>query len=167
MECIRKKEFSLNFCHPFRACGKKRSVATQRPESSEDEPDQRFFSAIEFCRGKTYTFISPGLKSYFVNDAPRWVWFMTRTIPCGVGQQGWAPCCSSNWSVSLGSQFVPVKPFSYLLHAPRVAKVEAQRQYRHVTHMENPLIIVYHQRLLFHDNHTQDFYTPHLHVSTI
>lgn len=30
--------------------------------------------------------------------------------------------------VSLSSQFVPVKPFSYLLHAARVAKVEAQRQ---------------------------------------
>ena len=57
-------------------------------------------------------------------------WHEDPSLWCGAAglRPCWAPCCFSDWSVSLGSQFVPVKPFSYLLRAPRVAKVEAQRQ---------------------------------------
>lgn len=58
----------------------------------------------------------------------------------------WAPSRFSNGSVSLGSQFAPVKPFPHLLSAP---KVEAQRQVNEtIKHGGNPLIIVYHQRLV-------------------
>lgn len=110
MEYIRKQGFSLNSCRPFRAWVKNHSAATQRPESSKDQRDHCFFSAEEFWGGNTYSFISQGLKSYFVNDAPRWVCFMTWrlfpvTIPRGaVGlSPSWAPHCSLNWSVALGS----------------------------------------------------------------
>lgn len=155
MEYIRKQGFSLNSCRPFRAWVKNHSAATQRPESSKDQRDHCFFSAEEFWGGNTYSFILQGLKSYFVNDAPRWVCFMTWrlfpvTIPCGaVGlSPSWAPHCSLNWSVALGSL-----SFSYLLHAPRMAKVKARRHVvLHRIHPGYPSIIVYHQKLLFHDN---------------
>lgn len=129
MEYIRKKGFSLNFCYLSRACGKKHSVATQRPE---DQLDQCVFSANEFWRGNTYNFI---LRSWnpilwMMRHAGCVSWHEDHSRWCGAAglHPCCTPCCSSNWSVSLGSRFVPVKPFSYLLHAARVAKVEAQRQ---------------------------------------
>lgn len=49
------------------------------------------------------------------------------SLQCGL-RPCWAPCRFSNGSVSLGSRFAPMKPFSHLLSAP---KVEAQRQVKH------------------------------------
>lgn len=149
----------MNSCHSFGACGKNYSAPTWSLDSSEVQAG--CFSLVNECWGRKHLqFHFAGLKPVFVNDVPCWVYFRCDDrswwwLPVMRGRGislCWAPHCFLNWSDSLGSQFAPVKPFSCLLHIPRVTKVEGQRQVLCKGMLSgNPFITVHHQNLLFNN----------------